>query len=79
VLVVQHHEPAYWTQKCVDHFNRLYAESAARPKIMALAIHPYVTGQPSRIAYLEAVYDYIASKPGVVHLTGERILAWFDH
>jgi hypothetical protein len=76
VLVVQHHEPAYWTRKCVDHFDRLYLESAARPKVMALAIHPYVSGQPSRIGYLEAIYTHMATRSDVVHLTGTELLAW---
>jgi peptidoglycan/xylan/chitin deacetylase (PgdA/CDA1 family) len=79
VLVVQHHEPAYWARKCVDQFERLHYESASRPKVMAIAIHPYVTGQPSRIGYLEAIYAHIATRPDVAHLTGEEILAWYDH
>jgi len=51
---VQHHEAAYWTQKCTDTFERLYQEGADRAKIMAIAIHPYISGQPFRIKYLEA-------------------------
>jgi allantoinase len=77
VMVVQHHEAAYWTQKCADQFDRLYQESAERPKIMAIAIHPYISGQPFRIKYLEAVYDHIAKFPGVLHWNGEQILDWY--
>lgn len=77
VLAVQQHEAAYWTRKCVDQFDRLYEESARRPKVMAIAIHPYVTGQPFRIKYLEAVYDHIARAPGVLYWTGEQILEWY--
>jgi peptidoglycan/xylan/chitin deacetylase (PgdA/CDA1 family) len=77
VLVVQHHEPAYWTRKCLDQLERLHQESSHRPKVMAIAIHPYVSGQPSRIKYLEAVYDEIARVPGVLHWNGEQILEWF--
>jgi peptidoglycan/xylan/chitin deacetylase (PgdA/CDA1 family) len=78
VLVVQHHEASYWTKKCIDQFDRLYEESARRPKIMTLAIHPYVTGQPSRIKYLEDVYEHLARVPGVLHWNGEQILDWFE-
>ena len=53
VMMVQHHEAAYWKQKCIDSFDRLYQEGADRPKIMAIAIHPYISGQPFRIKYLE--------------------------
>ena len=79
MMAVQHHEAAYWTRKCTDTFDRLYEEGAERPKILALAIHPYISGQPSRIKYLEAVYDYIAKFSGVLHWNGEQILDWYQN
>jgi hypothetical protein len=45
---------------------------------MAIAIHPYISGQPSRIKYLEAVYDYIGKFSGVLHWNGEQILDWYQ-
>jgi peptidoglycan/xylan/chitin deacetylase (PgdA/CDA1 family) len=77
VMAVQHHVAAYWTQKCIDTFDQLYTESAKRPKFMAIAIHPYITGQPFRIKYLEAVYQHIAKHEGVLHWSGEQILHWY--
>ena len=77
VMMVQHHEAPYWTQKCIDSFDRLYQEGAERPRVMAIAIHPYISGQPFRIKYLEAVYDYIAKFNGVLHWNGEQILDWY--
>ena len=77
VMMVQHHEAPYWTQKCIDSFDRLYLEGAERPRVMAIALHPYISGQPFRIKYLEAVYDYIAKFTGVLHWNGEQILDWY--
>jgi len=77
MMVVQHHEAAYWTQKCFDAFDRLYEESAKRSKFMAIAIHPYISGHPFRIKYLEAVYEHIAKFRGVLHWNGEEILNWY--
>src|SRR6266853_657520 len=77
MMIVQHHEAAYWTRKCIDCFERLYKESAERPKIMAIAIHPYISGQPFRIKYLEDVYSAIAKFKGVLHWNGEEILEWY--
>jgi peptidoglycan/xylan/chitin deacetylase (PgdA/CDA1 family) len=77
LMVVQHHEAAYWTRKCCDSFDRLYAEAAARPKVMAIAIHPYISGQPFRIGYLEQVYEHIAGHAGVLHWNGEQMLEWY--
>ncbi len=77
VMIVQHHEAAYWLQKCVDQFDRLYQEGADRPKVMAIAIHPYISGQPFRIKYLEQVYEHINKKKGVLHWNGEQIMEWY--
>jgi allantoinase len=77
VMIVQHHEAAYWQQKCVDQFDRLYQEGADRPKVMAIAIHPYISGQPFRIKYLEQVYEHINKKKGVLHWNGEQIMEWY--
>lgn len=77
MMIVQHHEAAYWTQKCNDTFDRYWEEGAERPKIMAIAIHPYISGQPFRIRYLEQVYAHINAMPGVLHWNGEQILDWY--
>lgn len=76
-LVLQHHASDVWTQRCIDQFDRLYTEGATRPRVMAIAIHPYITGVPHRIKYLEKVYDYIARFDGVVHWNGVEILDWY--
>ena len=78
MMLVQHHESAYWAQRCRDSFDRLYQEGADRAKIMAVAIHPYISGQPHRIKYLEEIYDYARNHPGVVFWNGSEILDWYE-
>jgi hypothetical protein len=41
------------------------------------SIHPYLTGVPHRIKYLEMLYDYILGHSGVVMWTGAEILDWY--
>ena len=77
-MIVQHHESEYWKTRCCDQFDRLYLEGETRPRIMALAIHPYISGQPHRIKYLEQVYEHINSHPGVVHMNGAEIYHWYN-
>jgi peptidoglycan/xylan/chitin deacetylase (PgdA/CDA1 family) len=60
-----------------DQFDRLYLEGARSPRVMAISIHPYLSGVPHRIKYLEALYDYILGHEGVVMWTGEQILDWY--
>ena len=78
MMLVQHHEAEHWYRRCADAFDRLYAEGALRPKIMAIAIHPYISGQPFRIAYLERVYAYINGFAGVLHWNGAEIYEWYN-
>src|SRR5215510_10019945 len=77
MMIVQHHPSDYLLGRARDQFDRLWLEGAKRPKIMALAIHPYISGQPHRIKYLEAIYDYVKGFDGVLHWNGEEILDWY--
>jgi allantoinase len=77
-MMVQHHESPYWLQRCKDSLDRLHAEGGERAKIMAVAIHPYISGQPHRVKYLEEVYAYAQSLGDVVFWNGEEILDWYQ-
>jgi hypothetical protein len=46
-------------------------------KIMAIALHPYIMGQPHRIGYLEQAYADINGHHGVLHMNGTQILDWY--
>jgi peptidoglycan/xylan/chitin deacetylase (PgdA/CDA1 family) len=61
-----------------DQFDRLYLDGAKAPRIMAIAIHPYLSGVPHRIKYLEMLYDHILSHENVVMWTGAEILDWYQ-
>ena len=60
-----------------DHFDRLYQEGAAIPRVMAITIHPYLTGAPHRIGYLEKLYDHILGHQEVIMCTGADILDFY--
>ncbi len=77
MMVIQHHESSYWFERARDQFDRLYAEGAKNPRVMALAVHPYISGVPHRIKHFEAVYDYMKRKKGVWFTTGEEIYEWY--
>ncbi len=77
MMVIQHHASEAWVRRCRDQFDRLYAEGARNPRVMALAVHPYISGVPHRIKHVEAVYDYMKKRRGVWFTTGEEILDWY--
>ena len=60
-----------------DQFDRLYQEGASIPRVMAISVHPYLTGVPHRIKYLEMLYDHILGHKDVVMCTGAEILDWY--
>ncbi len=77
MMLVQHHESSYWLTRCKDSLDRLHMEGEERAKIMAVAIHPYISGQPHRIRYLEELYDYAASLGDVLFWNGAEIYDWY--
>ena len=78
MMMVQHHQAAEFETRCMDYFERVYAESEKRAKVMAIAVHPYISGVPHRIKYFERVFGRLKQQPGVVFWTGEQILDWYE-
>lgn len=55
-------------------FDRLYREGG---RVLTLALHPALIGQPQRIGALEQILQYITSFPGVWHATGAGIAEYY--
>jgi peptidoglycan/xylan/chitin deacetylase (PgdA/CDA1 family) len=77
MMVVQHHAAAEFVSRCMDTFECLYREGRERPKVMAIAVHPYISGVPHRIKYFEAVLRKLARRKGVLVWNGAQILDWY--
>ena len=77
MMAIQHHPAGEWLSRGKDYFDRLYDDSGTSARVMAIAMHPYITGVPHRIRYLEELYQYVLGKPGVAHMTGGEIMDWF--
>jgi peptidoglycan/xylan/chitin deacetylase (PgdA/CDA1 family) len=78
MMTVQHHESDHFMRRTIEAFQRLYEEGKERPKFLTIAIHPYISGQPFRIGYLEQIYKHISQYDGVLHWNGEQILDWYQ-
>jgi allantoinase len=55
-------------------FDVLYRESADSARVMALALHPYITGMPHRIDALDAALAYVCQHDDVWLATGSEIV-----
>lgn len=76
VMAVQHHRSDVFLERVRDSFDRLYAEGAQQPRVMGIAVHPFLSGVPHRIKYFEQALDYILGHKDVLFWTGEEILDW---
>ena len=77
ISAVQNHRSNEIYERGKSQFDQLYNESKDTTKIMAISIHPYLTGVPHRIKYLNKLLDYIISKDKVIFMTGEEIHNWY--
>ena len=77
MMMVQHHAASEFVTRCMDYFDRVYEESKTRAKVMAIAVHPYISGVPHRIKYFETVFERLKKQKGVLFWTGEQILDWY--
>jgi allantoinase len=77
VYALQGHRSDEFLRRGIDQLDRLYQESATNARVMAISIHPYITGVPHRIRYLEELLDYVIGHDGVVTMTASQIGDWY--
>jgi allantoinase len=59
-------------------FDRLYAEGEASGTVMCIPLHPYLVGQPHRLAAFEEALSYITSHDKVWLATGREIAQHYN-
>lgn len=61
-------------------FDVLYRDSETSGRVMAIALHPFMIGQPSQIGVLDRALEYILSHDGVWAATGSEVMeAYLEH
>ena len=56
-----------------DQYEQLSADAADSGRVLALALHPFVTGQPFRARYLAEALAYLAAQPDAWLTTSDEI------
>jgi len=77
MMVVQHHAADEFVTRCMDTYERLSSEGKHRAKVMAIAVHPYISGVPHRIKYFETVFRRLSKRKDVLFWNGAQILDWY--
>ena len=61
-----------------DQFEQLHADAEHSGRVMALALHPFVTGQAFRHKYLDQALAYLAAQPGIWLTTSDEIAEYYQ-
>lgn len=77
MMLLQQNRSEEMLLRGVDQFDRLWEEGATIPRVMAISVHPYITGAPHRIGYFERLLDHIQGVSGTEIWTGEQISNWY--
>lgn len=64
-------------QLVIDQYEQLSKDSAAGGRVMALALHPFIIGQPFRHKYLDLALEFIANQSDVWLTTSDEIAAHY--
>lgn len=77
VSLIQQHPSEMLLRRGKDQFDRLRSEGAQSARVMAISVHPYITGVPHRIRYFEELLSYIREQGGACFMTGSEIADWY--
>ncbi|TXI62775.1 polysaccharide deacetylase family protein [Mycolicibacterium mageritense] len=64
---------AEFVQIVKDQYEQLHADSATGGRVLALALHPFVIGQPFRHKYFDEALRFLTSQPDVWVTTSDEI------
>jgi allantoinase len=77
VHAVQHLPSDAFMQRCIAQFDQLHRDGKTNARVMAISLHPYLTGVPHRFGFFERALDHIMAAPGVAWMTGGEIANWY--
>ena len=77
MMALQHHGAEETLRRGIDQFERLHQESAAVTRVMAISLHPYISGVPHRIGYVEKLFEHIRRRDDVLLWQGAQVLDWY--
>ena len=84
IMAIQHHTAGELADRTIAQFERLHLESQTSgaktmggAKVMGLAVHPYLSGVPHRIAAFERALAHLAAHTGAIFMQGREIMDWY--
>ena len=68
-----------FVQMVKDQYEQLRADAARGGRVMALALHPFVTGQAFRAKYFDQALAFLAEQPDIWLTTSDEIAEHYRH
>ena len=78
IYLVQHHSAPELFRRAKDSLETLLDEGSESARVMAISMHPYITGAAHRIGHFRRLLEYITQQDGVSFWTGTGILDWYN-
>ena len=75
---LQHMSQDEMVKRGQTHFDQLYKDSEKITRVMAISVHPYLSGSPHRIGWLDRILTHVKQYDDVVVWTGEQIYNWYE-
>ncbi len=69
--------PQQFCEMIKDQFDTLYREGVDQGRIMCIALHPFLIGQPFRIGWLDKALQYVKGFNDVWFATSGEIASWY--
>jgi hypothetical protein len=77
MMALQHHRSDELLVRGQLQMQRMAQDGASQPRVMAISVHPYITGVPHRIGFFEQLLDAVLAHPHIGFMTGEGISNWY--
>jgi peptidoglycan/xylan/chitin deacetylase (PgdA/CDA1 family) len=77
VFAVERHSAEELYTRCSAALETLHRESETSPRVLALALHPYLTGTAHRIAVLDRILELARKHYGACVMTAGELLDWY--
>lgn len=68
-IMARHMDAPAFADMIVDNFEELLADARHAPRVMGIALHPYIVGQPYRLRHLRRALAHIAAQAPRVWMT----------
>jgi allantoinase len=69
--------PRHYGEMIKAQFDQLYQEGAQSGRVMCLPLHPFLVGQPHRLAAFAEALEYVTAHDRVWVTTGAEIADWY--